>query len=151
MLDNSVAGGIAAGEDPFECLVREAGEEASLPGALVRKLVIPVGTISYFHVRDRRAGGETGLFQPEVQYIYDLRLAQDIELKPSDSEVQEFQLWNLEKVMQALRGGQFKPNCALCLVEFLVRHGHVHAGNEPCFLELVPRMHRRIIFPEKNL
>jgi hypothetical protein len=30
-LDTTVAGGVAAGEGPFECIVREAAEEASLP------------------------------------------------------------------------------------------------------------------------
>lgn len=34
MLDNAVAGGIASGESAFESLVRECGEEASLPEAL---------------------------------------------------------------------------------------------------------------------
>jgi 8-oxo-dGTP pyrophosphatase MutT (NUDIX family) len=37
MLDNTVAGGISTGEVPFECLVREASEEASLPEDLVRE------------------------------------------------------------------------------------------------------------------
>ena len=151
MLDNSVAGGIAAGEEPLESIVREAAEEASLPVDIVEKHVRPVGTISYFYVRDHRAGGETGLLQPETQYVYDLELDEKIVLRPSDSEVVNFRLWGLEQVKQALYGGQFKPNCALCLIEFLVRHGEISAQNEPRYLEILPRMHRRIVFGERDL
>lgn len=35
-LDTTVAGGVTAGEGPFECVVREAGEEASLDEQVVR-------------------------------------------------------------------------------------------------------------------
>ena len=151
MLDNSVAGGIAAGEDPFESLVREAAEEASLPAALVRRQARPVGTISYFHVRDARAGGETGLLQPETQYVYDLEVGEDVLLRPSDDEVQEFQLWGCGEVKRALKEGQFKPNCALCLIDFLVRHGEIGAQTEPDYLKILPRMHRRVHFEERRL
>ena len=151
MLDNSVAGGIAAGEDPFESLVREAGEEASLAAPLVRAGARPVGTISYFHVRDARAGGETGLLQPETQYVYDLEVGADVVLRPSDDEVQEFEQWACDEVVQALKEGQFKPNCALCLIDFLVRHGEISAQAESDYLKLVPRMHRRIVFEERRL
>ncbi len=47
-LDNSVAGGIPAGMKPFEALVKEAMEEASLEEDVVRGLAKCVGSISYF-------------------------------------------------------------------------------------------------------
>ncbi|KAJ6147927.1 hypothetical protein N7497_009909 [Penicillium chrysogenum] len=74
LLDNTVAGGMCTGEMPFECIVREAMEEASLPEAVVRAGTVSVGCVTYSHVRDARAGGETGLIQPEVEYVYELRL-----------------------------------------------------------------------------
>ena len=148
MLDNSVAGGIASGEDPFKCIVREATEEASLPAELVWSQVQAVGTISYFHVRDENAGGEMGLLQPETQYVYDLEVGPEVSLSKADEEVEEFYLWSTETVKKALREGQFKPNCALCLIDFLVRHGDIHAGNEDQLAEIVSRMHRRIRFEE---
>lgn len=148
MLDNSVAGGIASGEDPFECLLREAGEEASLPSELVRSQAQAVGTISYFHVRDEKAGGEIGLLQPETQYLYDLEIGSEISLGKADDEVEEFYLWNIETVKRALKQEQFKPNCALCLIDFLVRHGEINTGNEEKLAEIVSRMHRRIRFEE---
>ncbi|MCJ1401757.1 hypothetical protein MMC11_004974 [Xylographa trunciseda] len=149
MLDNTVAGGITAGEEPFESLVREATEEASLPEEIVRKGAKPCGTVSYFHIRDSRAGGETGLLQPEMQFVYDLELPEDTVLKPSDDEVQEFYLWNIEEVQKALAEEKFKPNCALVLLDFFVRHGILTVENEPEYTDIVVNLHRKLPFPSK--
>ena len=147
MLDNTVAGGISYGEEPFESLVREAAEEASLPEEVVRKRAKACGTVSYFHVRDERAGGEIGLLQPEVQHAYDLELPPNITPEPSDDEVERFYLWSVEEVQQALAEGQFKPNCAMLLLDFFVRHGILTAENERDYVEIVSRLHRRMPFP----
>src|SRR5438045_3428809 len=53
-LDSTVAGGVAAGETPFDCVVREAYEEASLPKALVRQHARACGAISYTYEDDGR-------------------------------------------------------------------------------------------------
>jgi len=150
MLDNSVAGGIAIGETPFTALVREAAEEASLPASLIRASARACGTVSYFHVRDGRAGGETGLLQPEVQYVYELEVGEEVELKPADGEVSEFYLWGVEEVQGALGRGEFKPNCAVVLVDFLVKHGVLTAENEEDYLEIVARLNRRLPLPMKG-
>jgi hypothetical protein len=47
-LDNSVAGGITSGMGPFESIVKESMEEASLEETIVRKHAKSVGAISYF-------------------------------------------------------------------------------------------------------
>ncbi|KAF2143721.1 uncharacterized protein K452DRAFT_325658 [Aplosporella prunicola CBS 121167] len=147
MLDNTVAGGLAAGELPREALVREAEEEASLPAELVEAKAKAVGTVSYFHVRDERAGGETGLLQPEAQYVYDLELPDDVIPKPNDNEVEGFALLSLEEVRANLRRGEFKPNCAVVTLDFLIRHGILTPENEPDYLEICSRLHRRFEFP----
>lgn len=147
MLDNTVAGGISTGEVPFECLVREASEEASLPEDLVREGARAAGTITYFYVRDERAGGETGLLQPECQYVYDLEVGEDVLPKPGDNEVEDFYLWTVEEVQRALAKGEFKPNCALVLLDFFVRHGLLTPANEKDYIEIVSRLHRRLEFP----
>lgn len=147
MLDNAVAGGIASGESPFESLVRECAEEASLQEALVRERARAAGTVTYWYVRDERAGGETGLLQPEVQYIYDLELPEDVVPKPGDDEVEEFYLWSVDEVQDAMRKGEFKPNCSLVVLDFLVRHGILTEANEKDFIEIVSRLHRRLEFP----
>ncbi|GAB7346930.1 hypothetical protein MBLNU459_g1995t1 [Dothideomycetes sp. NU459] len=147
MLDNTVAGGMATGETPRLCLVREASEEASLPSALVSAAAKSAGTVTYFHIRDERAGGETGLLQPECQYVYDLELPADVVPRPSDGEVDRFYLWGVAEVRRRLRAGEFKPNCAVVLLDFFVRHGLVSHEDEPDYLELVSRMHRKLEFP----
>lgn len=147
MLDNTIAGGISTGEEPLECLVREAAEEASLPEALVRSGAKPAGTVAYFYIRDSRAGGETGLLQPECQYIYDLEVEADVVPKPGDDEVEEFYLWSVEEVQDALAKGEFKPNCSLVLLDFFIRHGILTQANEKDYIEIVSRVHRRLEFP----
>ena len=149
MLDNTVAGGISSGEQPFESIVREAAEEASLPENLVRSSAKACGTVSYVHIRDARAqpGAETGLFQPECQYVYDMEVDAGVIPKPCDNEVEGFYLWTVQEVQKALSDGQFKPNCAAVLLDFFVRHGILTAENEPDLIEIVSRLHRKLPFP----
>lgn len=147
LLDNTVAGGMCTGETPFECIVREAMEEASLPEAAVRAATLPVGCVTYSHVRDVRAGGETGLIQPEVEYIYELRLDAETIPKPGDNEVEEFKLMSIPEVKAALARGEFKPNCANIMVDFFIRHGMLTPENEPDYLQIVARLHRRLEYP----
>ncbi|CAG7948180.1 unnamed protein product [Penicillium nalgiovense] len=147
LLDNTVAGGMCTGEMPFECIVREAMEEASLPEAVVRAGTVCVGCVTYSHVRDVRAGGETGLIQPEVEYVYELRLDPGVIPKPGDNEVEEFKLLSIPEVQAALARGEFKPNCANIMIDFFVRHGLLTPENEPDFLQIVARLHRRLEYP----
>lgn len=147
MLDNTVAGGMSTCERPSECIVREAMEEASLPEDVVKANAVPTGCVSYFYVRDPRAGGESGLMQPEVEYIYDIKLDASIIPKPCDDEVEDFRLYTVEELKQALANGEFKPNCAIVLIDFFIRHGILTPENEPDYLEIMGRMHRRLEFP----
>ncbi|KAL8996834.1 MAG: hypothetical protein Q9169_003736 [Polycauliona sp. 2 TL-2023] len=147
LLDNTVAGGIASRENPLECIVREGAEEASFPEELVRSAAKPCGTISYFSFRDERAGGEKGLLQPEVQFVYDMEVGADVIPRPCDDEVEDFRLWTVAEVQEALSEGLFKPNCALYLLDFFIRHGILTAQNEKNYIEIVSRLHRKLPFP----
>jgi 8-oxo-dGTP pyrophosphatase MutT (NUDIX family) len=147
MLDNTVAGGMATGENPQICCVREASEEASLPEDLVREKAHAAGTVTYFHIRDSRAGGETRLLQPECQYVFDLELPHHVEPKPSDDEVEQFYLMGVDELREKLKAGEFKPNCAVVLLDFFIRHGVLTAENEPDYIEIVSRLHRKLEFP----
>lgn len=149
MLDNTVAGGIAVGEQPLECLIRECDEEASLGEDVVRRNIRPVGCVTYFYIRDERAGGETGLLQPECQYVHDLDLSneKDVVCKPNDEEVEGFEIMSVEQVKEALARSEFKPNCALVILDFLIRHGVYNKENEPDYEEIMCRLHRRLEFP----
>lgn len=148
MYDNSVAGGISSTEGPMESLIREAAEEASLPEDLVRSRAISCGSVSYFHIRDARAGGEVGLLQPEYEYVYDMELfKEDIPPRPNDDEVEKFYLMDIQEVQRAMKDGEFKPNCALVLLDFFIRHGILTPENEVDYVEILARIHRKLNFP----
>jgi 8-oxo-dGTP pyrophosphatase MutT (NUDIX family) len=147
MLDNTVAGGMATGENPLLCISREAEEEASLPMEYVKEHAEAAGAVSYIYLRSALATGETGLVQPEVQYIFDLELPGDMVPKPNDSEVECFYLWTVEEVHEHLAKGRFKPNCALVLLDFFIRRGILTPDNEPNFEEIKRRVHRPLPFP----
>ena len=147
MLDNSVGGGMSTGEQPFESVVREAMEEASLPEHIVRNNAKCTGCVTYTYIRDARAGGETGLLQPECEYVYDLEIEPTVTPKPGDSEVEDFRLWTVDEVREALWNGEFKPNCAIVLIDFFIRHGIITPENEKNYMEIIARIHRRHQYP----
>lgn len=140
MLDNTVAGGLSAGESQFDAMVRECEEEAGLPTELVRQRLTAVGTLSYFYLSGPGAGG-TGLLQPEVQYLYDIELPSDIQPHPVDGEAEEFSLLSTSQVLEAIRAQKFKPNCSLVFIDFLLRHGILTAETEPDYALILPRLH----------
>lgn len=149
MLDNSVAGGISNGLSPYETIIKEADEEASVPEAIARRLVKSVSAISYMYV-DGTVEKGAGWIQPEVQYIYDLALIGDaatLKLRPNDGESEDFELMEMDKVKDEMLSGNFKPNCAAVIIDFMVRHGLITSENEQDFLALQQRLHRSLEFP----
>jgi 8-oxo-dGTP pyrophosphatase MutT (NUDIX family) len=142
-MDNTVGGGATTGEDHFDCMLREAKEEASLPGKWMRENAKVVGTISYFFVRDARAAGELGFLDRSMQFIYDVELPSHIVPKPLDGEVEEFYLWTIDQTVEALKEGQFKSNSAVTLIDFLIRHGYISTRNEPELETLISLINRR--------
>ncbi|KAG9083615.1 hypothetical protein FS749_005890 [Ceratobasidium sp. UAMH 11750] len=92
MLDNSVAGGIPHGMTPFESMVKECEEEASLSEEVSRKLLKTVGAVSYFFQNAR------GNLQPEVEYVYEMLCPSEEDPayvpKPLDGEVESFEVRN---------------------------------------------------------
>ena len=48
------------------------------------------------------------------------------------------------EVLSALHAGSFKPNCALILVDFLMRHGLVTPETEPRYIDIAWRLRRRL-------
>ncbi|KAG7287801.1 hypothetical protein NEMBOFW57_007316 [Staphylotrichum longicolle] len=149
MLDNTVAGGMMTNEDPFECIVREAAEEASLPEEYMRKHAKETGTVTYIYITDERAGGEPGWIYPECQWVYDLELPADgsITPRPNDGEVDSFRLCTVEEIQEQMVQGLWKPNCAMVMLDFLVRHGILTPENEPYYDEILTRRRRFIPFP----
>lgn len=147
MLDNSVGGSVRTGERPIDCLIREAEEEASLPEDLVKEKVQACGVLTYFLIWDERAGGETGLLEPQVQYVYEMEIASDVIPTPGDGEAESFQLMDLESIKTVMCSGEFKPNCVMTILDFFIRHGILNAENEKDYIEIVSRLHRKLEFP----
>ncbi|KUJ11145.1 uncharacterized protein LY89DRAFT_654865 [Mollisia scopiformis] len=145
-LDTTVAGGISL-EDPFECIVREADEEASLSEDLVRKNAVVCGCISYVGLNDARGGGEMGLIVPDIIYVYDLELPADIICQQNDEEVKEFTLMSIDEVKEGLARSEFKTNSAIVMIDFFLRHGIITVEDEPNYAEIVARIHRRLPLP----
>jgi 8-oxo-dGTP pyrophosphatase MutT (NUDIX family) len=148
MLDSCVGGSLTVGESPFECLVREADEEASFPQTLIREKAKACGSVKYFLIRDERAGGEVGMMQPECQFVYEIDLTGvKFEPTPNDQEVEQFQSYTTNGVKAAMAAGEFKPNCALIMMDFFIRHGILTKDNEKDYDEIVSRIHRELDFP----
>ncbi|KAG6042150.1 hypothetical protein E4U41_004954 [Claviceps citrina] len=147
MLDNAVAGGLVAGENPLECIIREADEEASLSEDVVRDNARPAGTVTYIYVTDEKNVGEADFIYPECQWIYDLELPARVVPQPKDGEVEEFTLCDVDHIKMDLANGKFKDNCAVVMLDFFIRHGIITGDNEPDFDAIHQRMHRILPFP----
>lgn len=129
-LDQIVAGGRSALHSVFETVVKEAGEEAGI-GASLAGQARPVGAITYTTER------EEGL-RRDVLYVFDLELPPDFVPVNHDGEIAEFQLWPIDRVLETVRDTEnFKFNCALVVIDFLIRHGLIAADGTPDYLRLV--------------
>ena len=146
MLDTTVAGGVKSGVSPFQTIVEEADEEASLPEDLIRQKARCRGVISHMNVTGEDFSGEKGLVTPDYVYVYDIELPEDVTPKPHDEEVSSFTLMSVEELQAALLREEFKPDSAAVLVDFLIRHGIITPENEPDFVEISMRLHRRLPF-----
>ncbi|KAJ2713052.1 hypothetical protein H4R19_002442 [Coemansia spiralis] len=142
-LDQIVAGGIGDGAGVWASVLKECDEEGGIPPELAARATC-AGTIQYF------TRSSLGL-QPETQYVFDLELPRDFEPRPNDGEVASFHLWSLPEVMDNLRRDRFKPNCAVCIVDYMIRHGHLTPENEPDYLEIIDNIHVKLPFPAPRL
>ncbi|XP_018615635.1 thiamine pyrophosphokinase 2 isoform X2 [Scleropages formosus] len=135
-LDNLVAGGLAAGTSLQETLIKECEEEACIP-ACIAETACPVGTVSYTYE------DEDGVF-PESQFVFDLKLPLEFRPQIGDGEVQDFYLWPLDQVKEVLVSEDFKPNSAMVVLDFLIRHSYVHPDAEPYYQEFVTGLHKSL-------
>ncbi|XP_058030039.1 uncharacterized protein LOC131193636 isoform X1 [Ahaetulla prasina] len=137
LLDNLAAGGISSELGVRETLIKECQEEACIPASLAT-LSKSVGTISYTY-----EGSDGGIY-PECQFVYDLELPEEFVPRVGDGEVQEFYLWSLDKVKEAIGSSDFKPNCAMVALDFLIRHSYIQPDQEPHYVELVEGLHQSL-------
>jgi len=115
-LDNLVAGGLPFGIPLMENLLKECREEADVPPELAGQAV-PVGAVCY--CRDSEHG-----LKPDVMYCYDLELPDDFQPRCTDGEVESFHRLPAAEVARLVREtDEFKLNCNLVIIDFLIRHG----------------------------
>jgi 8-oxo-dGTP pyrophosphatase MutT (NUDIX family) len=135
-LDNLVAGGIGYPHGLFETLIKECGEEASIPEALAKRAQ-PVGAISY------RMEVKHGL-RDDVLFCYDLDCPKDFTPQIGDDELVGFDLRDArEAIALAAKGNDFKFNVNLVLIDFGLRHGLI-APDDPDYLALTTGIHRPV-------
>ncbi len=116
--DHIVAGGIPAGYTPWDCLIKEAMEEATMPQAVVAK-ARHCTTISY--AMERAEG-----LRRDILHCYEVELPEDFTPTPTDGEVAGFELWPLARALHTVRmTDDFKFNVAVVLIALFLRHGLV--------------------------
>jgi 8-oxo-dGTP pyrophosphatase MutT (NUDIX family) len=128
-LDQLVAGGLPYGVTLDDNLRKECYEEAGIGQALA-DLAVPAGLIRYRRMTQR--GGKE-----DVLYVYDLELPRDFVPFNTDGEVEEFRLLPIDEVARIVREtDDFKSNCNLVIIDFLIRHGLLPPDHED-YLSLV--------------
>ncbi|KAK5633649.1 hypothetical protein RRF57_009363 [Xylaria bambusicola] len=147
LLDGTAAGGVPIHTKPFTTLINEAREEASLSEELVTQRARPCGTVSYFHTRRRDMGGEVGLLQPGMHFLYDMEVPENVRPQSSDANVEGFELMTPDRIRWEILARNVKPWFALAIIDFFVRHGIIHEENEKDFIEISMRLHRNLGFP----
>ncbi|CAM9857508.1 unnamed protein product, partial [Choristocarpus tenellus] len=103
---------------------KECEEEASLPASLVQAIK-PVGQVSYRY--STRKGLST-----KFLCVFDLELPADFIPYNGDGEVDEFLYVSVEEALESIKTNLrlWKPNCALVMIDFALRHGFVHPDEE---------------------
>lgn len=115
-LDNLIGGGIGIGHTADETLVKEAWEEAGIPADLAARS-LATGTLSYTVEID-------GHLRDGTLFIYDLELPEDFTPTNTDGEVDHFELRPAAEIAAIVRETEdFKFNCNLVIIDFLLRHG----------------------------
>ena len=134
-LDQIVAGGRPADLTIRETVLKEGEEEANIDRALALR-ALPVGAITY--CTERREG-----LRRDVLYVFDLELPRDFVPVNHDGEIAEFHLWPIRRVLETVRDtDEFKFNCALVVIDFLIRHGLIAPDEQPDYLTLVRGLRR---------
>ena len=129
-LDHIAAGGQPYGISVMDNVIKECEEEAGIPFELA-KMARSCGVVSYATIDER------GL-KPDVLFVFDLELPSDFLPKPNDGEVESFTLFSLPEVARLIATTtEFKTNCSLVLIDFMIRHGHCLKPDDLGYLSIV--------------
>ena len=108
MLDATAGGGLASGEAPLEAVVRETFEEASISPELCRSGLRPTGVTSILSVN-------AGEIVANLNYTFDLPLTAEIVPRPNDAEVERFDLFTVDELIEALFERRVMPGARAVL------------------------------------
>lgn len=131
--DSMVGGGMSSSASPYETAVAESQQEASIPHDLLIN-VQPAGSVSFFYENER------GVY-PSVEYVYDLELPGPFVPHNADGEVDSFELVPVAEVTERILSSGYKESSAPVALDFLIRHGHVNAQNEPYLADIIELLH----------
>ncbi len=113
-LDHIVAGGVPSGHTIEATLAKEGEEEAGLPPALAAQ-ARHAGTVDY--AMERAEG-----LRRDRLHCYDVELPPGFRPEARDGEVEAFELWPLERVLDTVRRtDDFKFNVNLVLIDLFIR------------------------------
>ncbi|KAK3313084.1 hypothetical protein B0H66DRAFT_608142 [Apodospora peruviana] len=142
MLDQCVSGGIdTRAGNLLKVIRREAKEEANLGSDM--KDVLPVNKISFLNIRPPQAGPvDAGRPEPGVRWVFEFEVGDDVRLETNERDMEGFERMTLDQVNEALLGKEFKPDCGLVMLDFMLRHGHIHVDH-PEYKEIVAMMQRK--------
>ena len=124
-----VAGGQPVGLGLHENLIKECGEEASIPPELARQAKA-VSFVAYWNQSGQQ-------LKPDIMTCFDLEMPEHFTPQANDGEVHSFELWPVQRVFETVRDTvEFKYNCNLVIIDFLIRHGLI-GPDEPDYLDLI--------------
>ena len=133
-LDNLIAGGQPVGLTLTQNLIKEAYEEAAVGPELAARAK-PVGTVTYIM--------ETAIgLKVDCLFLYDLKLPAGFVPRNTDGEVESFELLPWQEVARIVdHTDEFKFNCNLVIIDFLIRHGLI-TPDHPDYLALAAGLRR---------
>ena len=114
MFDKLVAGGVTSGQDAWQTLLRESGEEAGIAPVLAAK-ARPAGVLRA--CREVPEGLES-----EVLYVFDLALPAEFAPRNTDGEVSEFLPLHARALLDRIARGEMTIEAGLVAVDFVLRH-----------------------------
>lgn len=135
--DQMAAGGQPVGISVYENTIKELGEEALLPRAIAER-VVPVGTVSY--AQEMREG-----VRIDTLFIWDLELPAGVVPRPDGVEVESFTCFDSGNLLDRINDPEdaaFKPNAALVLADFFIRHGRIGPDSDPDYAAILGRLRR---------
>jgi 8-oxo-dGTP pyrophosphatase MutT (NUDIX family) len=119
-LDNLAAGGLAAGEDPAQCALRELAEEAGLE----RRVTDLQGPMLQLVTERVEPEG----WHNERLFIFSICVDQAQSPINRDAEVSEFLCLSLPTVLERMRAGEFTADAACAIAAWLLNR---QSASEP--------------------